>query len=97
LTFEDGRRFAGRDPAGGRTFDADMLNRPALDGSVAGRIAEEGPYLGPRGITGLVQLNQRAGFTKDERERYELYYAKNQSLFLDVEILVKALLQLLRR
>jgi lipopolysaccharide/colanic/teichoic acid biosynthesis glycosyltransferase len=42
-------------------------------------------------------LNQRAGFTKDERERYELYYAKNQSLFLDVEILVKALLQLLRR
>lgn len=57
----------------------------------------EGPYLGPRGITGLVQLNQRAGLSRDERERYELYYAKNQSLFLDVEILVKALLQSVRR
>ncbi len=57
----------------------------------------EGPYLGPRGVTGLVQVNQRTGLTREERERYELYYAKNQSLFLDIEILVKAAMQLVRR
>jgi lipopolysaccharide/colanic/teichoic acid biosynthesis glycosyltransferase len=56
-----------------------------------------GPYLGPRGLTGLVQLNQHAGLSKEERERFELYYAKNQSLWLDLEILVRALLQLVRR
>lgn len=56
-----------------------------------------GPYLGPTGLTGVVQINRREGLPADERERYELYYAKNQSFFLDVEIMLKALLQLFRR
>lgn len=50
-------------------------------------------YLGPRGITGLVQINRRDDLTQEEIERYKLYYAKNQSLMLDVEILLKALLR----
>ena len=29
--------------------------------------------------------------TPDEREKYNLYYAKNQSLILDIEILIKSL------
>jgi lipopolysaccharide/colanic/teichoic acid biosynthesis glycosyltransferase len=49
-------------------------------------------YLGPRGLTGLVQINYRDDMTKEEVERYQLYYAKNQSLFLDIEILLKSLL-----
>lgn len=56
-----------------------------------------GTYLGPRGLTGLVQVNLRADLPAEERERYELYYAKNQSFVLDVEIMLKAVLQLLRR
>jgi lipopolysaccharide/colanic/teichoic acid biosynthesis glycosyltransferase len=54
-------------------------------------------YLGPRGITGLVQINQRDDLTGEDIERYKLYYAKNQSLMLDVEILLKALLRSVRR
>ncbi len=46
-------------------------------------------YLGPKGLTGLVQINSR---TDDEAERYKLYYAKNQSFMLDVEILLKSFL-----
>ncbi len=56
-----------------------------------------GPYLGPRGITGLAQINAREGLSSAERERYQLYYAKNHSLLLDVEILLKAALHALRR
>jgi O-antigen biosynthesis protein len=48
--------------------------------------------LGPAGLTGLVQLNGREDLDEQEKERYRLYYAKNQSLMLDVEILVKTLL-----
>jgi GT2 family glycosyltransferase len=54
-------------------------------------------YLGPRGLTGLVQINRRDDLEADEIERYKLYYAKNQSLMLDVEIIVKSLLLLLRK
>jgi lipopolysaccharide/colanic/teichoic acid biosynthesis glycosyltransferase len=64
-------------------------------GAVPG--ARTGTYLGPAGLTGVVQVNRRVDLPADERERYELYYAKNQSFVLDVEIMLKAVLQLLRR
>lgn len=54
-------------------------------------------YLGPKGLTGLVQINRRADLEPEEIERYKLYYAKNQSLILDVEIMVKSLLRFLRK
>lgn len=50
-------------------------------------------YLGPKGLTGLVQINMRDDLQQEEIERYKLYYAKNQSLMLDIEIIVKSLLQ----
>jgi len=56
-----------------------------------------GTYLGPIGVTGLVQLHVDRGLTPEERERYELYYAKNQSLLLDVDILMKSLVNAKRR
>lgn len=52
--------------------------------------AQRGTYLGPRGLTGLIQLYESKGLTREDRERYELYYAKNQSLLLDLEILLKS-------
>jgi O-antigen biosynthesis protein len=51
---------------------------------------QKGTYLGPRGLTGLIQLYESKGLTREDRERYELYYAKNQSLLLDLEILLKS-------
>ena len=54
-------------------------------------------YLGPEGIAGLVQLHDREDLDNEERERYKLYYAKNQSLLLDMEILVKSMFSSKRR
>ena len=51
-----------------------------------------GADLGPIGLTGLIQINNRPGLTDEEVDRYALYYAKNQSLWLDVEIIAKSLL-----
>ena len=43
------------------------------------------------GLTGLVQVNIHKNLTEEEKERYHLYYLKNYSLLLDLEILFRAL------
>lgn len=43
------------------------------------------------GMTGLVQINRDKIYSPEDAEKYHLYYLKNQSLFLDIEILLKAL------
>lgn len=48
-------------------------------------------YLGKKGLTGLVQINFYKNLTKEETEFYNYYYAKNQSLALDVEIILKTI------
>lgn len=47
--------------------------------------------LGKKGLTGIVQLRYEENITKEEIENYIIYYAKNQSISLDVEILLKTL------
>jgi lipopolysaccharide/colanic/teichoic acid biosynthesis glycosyltransferase len=59
--------------------------QPSPDG-----IADGHRFLGKPGTTGIVQIQPNQHLSRDEKERYELYYAKNQSLLLDVEIMVKA-------
>jgi len=54
-------------------------------------------FLGKPGLTGLVQLNYRDDLTAEEIEKYNLYYAKNQSLLLDLEILLKSVLGTAKR
>lgn len=49
-------------------------------------------YLGKPGLTGLIQLQRNRSLSDQEREQYNLYYAKNQSFALDVEILLKTIL-----
>ena len=44
-----------------------------------------------------MQINWRDDLEAEEIERYKLYYAKNQSVLLDLEILVKSLILLLRK
>ncbi len=65
-------------------------------GLPAGGLASSAPkvqsYLGKQGLTGIIQINDQGDLRPDERERFALYYAKNQSLGLDLEILLKAIL-----
>ncbi|MCE1165007.1 MAG: glycosyltransferase [Bacteroidetes bacterium] len=49
-------------------------------------------YLGKRGMTGLLQLHSDGSLSKEEESKYMLYYAKNQSLLFDIEILLKSLI-----
>ncbi len=53
-------------------------------------------YLGRPGLTGLAQINPRLDLTNGEIDKYNLYYAKNQSLWLDAEILAKSFLMFLK-
>jgi hypothetical protein len=46
------------------------------------------------GLTGLVQVNRHKQLTAEDKEKYYLYYLKNYSLFLDLEIILKALFKL---
>jgi O-antigen biosynthesis protein len=71
----------------------DSTNSP-----LAGRLSAQYPgnHLGPYGLTGLIQINMRDDLEYEEMERYGLYYAKNQSLVLDMEIMLKSLFILLK-
>ena len=63
------------------------------------QLAESLPYYHERhrvkpGLTGWAQINYRYGASKDDSRmklRYDLYYAKNFSVFLDVIILMKTI------
>ena len=54
---------------------------------------ENKKYYYKAGLTGLVQINRDKINSPDDEEKYHLYYLKNQSTFLDLEIMLKALWQ----
>jgi hypothetical protein len=54
-------------------------------------LSEYKPLYKP-GLTGLVQLNKDKISSKDDEEKYHLYYLKNQSTLLDLEIILKTIL-----
>ncbi|MDE3058340.1 MAG: glycosyltransferase [Bacteroidota bacterium] len=64
---------------------------------------KNGVFLGKPGITGILQIHSDTNdpsykqLSGDEREQYLLYYAKNQSLILDFEILLKATMRRVHR
>jgi GT2 family glycosyltransferase len=43
------------------------------------------------GLTGLVQLNLSKHLTEKEKERYRIYYLRNYSILLDLEIMIRSL------
>jgi O-antigen biosynthesis protein len=49
-----------------------------------------------QGLTSLLQINRKNNITSTEVEKYNLFYAKNYSLFLDIEILIKTVINILR-
>jgi GT2 family glycosyltransferase/lipopolysaccharide/colanic/teichoic acid biosynthesis glycosyltransferase len=75
--------FSGSMSLIGRTTDPDVTRNENLTGI----------YLGKPGLTGMVQIHADDPLSSEEREQYELYYAKNQSFMLDVEIVIKSLIR----
>jgi hypothetical protein len=83
--------FLGRISLVGRPLSEDDGRRISEPFTGDSHLSES--YLGPKGLTGLVQINMRDDLEQEEIERYKLYYAKNQSLMLDIEIIVKSFLR----
>lgn len=50
-------------------------------------------FLGKPGLCGLVQLQEKGNLTSEEISQYDLYYARNQSILLDLEIMMKTWLR----
>ena len=73
-----------------------IIGRPAGGAPSRAPSAHNGIYLGKPGVTGIVQIHADRSMTAEEQEQYELYYAKNQSLMLDFEIIVKAVVNSFR-
>ncbi len=63
-----------------------FVGRATWDKSAFGK-----QYLGKKGLTGLVQINYYKNLGQEEVEYFNYYYAKNQSLALDLEILLKTI------
>ncbi len=51
---------------------------------------------GKMGVTGVVQLNRGQSLSAEEVEKLYIYYARNQSIALDLEIIAKSFLQMFR-
>jgi len=66
------------------------LNSQSLP-QTAGEASEWRGYWYKPGLTGLVQINRKKIISPDDEEKYHLFYLKNQSLLLDIEILLKSL------
>jgi hypothetical protein len=50
-------------------------------------------YIGKPGLTGMIQLQGNRSLLHDEIDQLNLYYARNQSVMLDIEILLKTWLK----
>jgi O-antigen biosynthesis protein len=53
--------------------------------------------LGRYGLTGLAEINLREDASSEEKLKFNIIYAKNQSLLLDLEILFRALIKYFRK
>ena len=49
------------------------------------------------GITGLAQINGRNNLSWEEKFKYDVIYVKNQSFILDIKILLKTFVVVLRK
>lgn len=54
-------------------------------------------FLGKKGLTGMIQLYGQEISKKEEENNYLIYYAKNQSLQFDIEILLKTFITIIKK
>ncbi len=66
---------------------------PPIDNTVSnGPIDNIDIYIQKPGLTGLYQINRHEGISLEEIENYKIYYAKNYSVLLDIEIILKSII-----
>ncbi len=70
-----------------------FVGAPLLESSNPSQ--SETDYWYQPGITGLVQINRKKIIAPNDMEKYHIFYLKNQSLMLDLEILIKSFFNLL--
>ncbi|MGH2566699.1 MAG: sugar transferase, partial [Bacteroidota bacterium] len=70
-----------------------LVGPPIGHSSIIQSNGRSGPsiFLGKPGLMGLVQLQAGRLLMQEESEQYNLYYARNQSVLLDLEIMLKTL------
>ena len=69
-----------------------FIGRLSFVGAPIRQLTDKQPlYYYKPGLFGLLQLNHSRIASKEEEERYELYYLKNQNIWLDLEIILKSL------
>jgi len=54
-------------------------------------------FLGKKGLTGMIQLYQPDITKNEEENNYFIFYAKNQSMQFDIEILLKTLITIIKK
>ncbi len=54
-------------------------------------------FLGKKGLTGMIQLYKSEINKREDESNYLIYYAKNQSLQFDVEILLKTFITIIKK
>ena len=54
-------------------------------------------YLGKEGLTGLWYIDNNSMLDQNEIEKLNIYYAKNQNIWLDLEILGKSFAKMFRK
>ncbi len=57
---------------------------------------ESNIYLGKSGLTGIVQINENKNLSDEEIEHMNIYYARNQNIWLDIEIIIKQIQNFIR-
>ncbi len=69
-----------------------FIGRLSFVGAPIRQLTDKQPfYYYKPGLCGLSQLNQSRITSKEEEERYELYYLQNQNIWLDLEIILKSI------
>jgi len=68
-----------------------FIGRISLVGSPIIQDRKEVPLYYKPGITGLRQINETRLYRESEKEKFELYYVQNYSIWMDLDILVKTM------
>ena len=72
-----------------------LLGRMSLVGTEMVPVQKSATVVGFKpGLTGLVQVNKKKHLKEEEKEKYTIYYLKNYSPLLDVEIILRTLFHL---
>ncbi len=74
--------------------DLSFVGRELDDGAATSSTSKSSGLALKPGLTGLVQVNSQKQLSVDDKTKYEIYYLKNYSPLLDLEIIFKAIFRI---